>query len=154
MGIDSVSRTTNWKKPPRFFWGLNKEPKRVGTGETATEKGRWRGRQNVGLCFYLLSEYLDFRHTKPLFRNPDSFHPSLTFQGFFLFYCKYSSRRKINRQEKNSFIQYTESDRKYRMEKNANNQQIKSGDEPRKRTSWLQVHSAAWARCNNGFCSW
>lgn len=68
--------------------------------EKEREKGRWRGRQNVDFYFYLLSEYLDFRHTKPFFPNPNSFHPSLTFQGLFLFYCKYCSRRKINRQEK------------------------------------------------------
>lgn len=28
------------------------------------------------------------------------------------------------------------------MEKKGNNQQIKSGDEPRKRTSWLQIRSS------------
>lgn len=84
----------------------------------------------MGLYFDLLLEYPDIRHTEPLFPDQNSFHPSLTFQGLFLFYCKYSTQRKIDK--KNSVIQYTESDRKYRMEKKANNQLIKSGDKPTK----------------------
>lgn len=51
--------------------------------------------------------------------------------------------KKDKQTRKNCFVQYTESDRKYRMEKKANDEQIKSGDIPRKTTSWVQVHSPA-----------
>lgn len=131
-----------WTKS-RKGWETWREVQRRG-------QGRWRGRHKVGLYFYLLLKFHTWLWDTP---NQNSFHSSLTFQSLYLFYCKYSSRRKINRQEKKCFIQYTQSDRKYRMERTANSQQIKSGDKPRTRTSWLQIHSPAWVQCSDGHSS-
>lgn len=74
--------------------------------EREVEKGREKKRAvggedtkwvSIFICFQRLIPGLDT--PDPCFPNQNSSHPSLTFQGL-LFYCKYSSRRKITDKKK------------------------------------------------------
>lgn len=110
-------------------------------GEEMVEKERQSQRRVEGKIQSGVPGFILFPNLMPgewaqrsHFPNPNSSHPSLTFQGSF--YCKYSSRRKINRQEKTALYSTQSQIENTGWERKADDQWIKHGDKPRTRNSW------------------